>query len=35
MNKVIETTGMGESNDTNLKPIPPLLFYNKLIIVEY
>jgi hypothetical protein len=29
MNRVVETTSMRESNGTNLKPIPPILFFNK------
>ena len=35
-NRVTETTNMGESNGTNLKPIPPILFFNKLMkITKY
>jgi len=26
-NRVTETTNMGEYNGTNLKPIPPILFF--------
>jgi hypothetical protein len=34
--RVTETTNMGESNGTNLKPIPSILFFNKLMkIGEY
>jgi len=31
VNRVTETTNMGESNGTNLKPVPPILFFNKLV----
>ena len=31
LNRVTETTNMGKSNGTNLKPIPPILFFNKLM----
>jgi len=35
-NRVTETTNMGECNGTNLKPIPPIIFFNKLMkIVKY
>jgi len=35
-NRVTETTNMGECNGTNLKPIPSILFFNKLMkIREY
>ena len=29
VNRVTETTNMGEFNGTNLKPVPPILFFNK------
>jgi len=29
VNRVTESTNTGESNGTNLKPIPPILFLNK------
>ena len=33
---VTETTNMGESNGTNLKPIPPIIFFIKLMkIAKY
>jgi len=31
VNRVTETTNTGESNGTNLNPIPPILFFNKLM----
>jgi hypothetical protein len=31
LNRVIETTNMGESNGTSLKAIPPILFFHKLM----
>jgi hypothetical protein len=30
-NSVTQTMNMDESNGTNLKPIPPILFFNKLM----
>jgi hypothetical protein len=36
LNTVTETTNMGESNGTNLKPIAPILFFNRFLkIAEY
>jgi hypothetical protein len=34
VDRVTETKNMGESNGTNLKPIVPLLFFNKLMKIE-
>jgi len=35
-NRITETTNIGESNGTNLKPVPSILFFNKLMkIWEY
>ena len=31
MNRVTETTNMGQSNGTNLKPVPPILFFHNLM----
>jgi hypothetical protein len=31
VNRVTEITNIGESNGKNLKPIPPILFLNKLM----
>jgi hypothetical protein len=31
VNRVTGTTHIGESNGTNLKPIPTILFFNKLM----
>jgi hypothetical protein len=31
MNKVTETINMRDGNDTSLKPILPILFFNKLM----
>jgi hypothetical protein len=36
VSRVTETTDMEESDGTNLKPIPPILFFNKLMkIAKY
>jgi len=33
-NRVTETINMGEFNGTNLKPLSPILFFNKLMKIR-